>query len=216
MGSLRLYAIAVDEVRGIFGAPEATATALRAIAAHRFPAAPSTSPGLLAKLGPVFRKAPDAPVLQPGVPSGSDVDTLLAGRYVPPHRLTACWALFEVFVEEMAWGSTSQPVGEAKINDFDFDLSRAAVPSRYGLRQLLRADLGISMLPPPGLAAGFAQADHVTAMAEAWRAGLPRLEPLNQPIANSLLAWFEQYPEWAAQAPARSRPAPDLVAFLGV
>ena len=68
MGSLRLHAIAIDEVREIFGAPESTATALRAIAADRFPTTPSTTPGLLAKLGPVFRRAPDAPVLRPGVP----------------------------------------------------------------------------------------------------------------------------------------------------
>jgi hypothetical protein len=216
MGSLRLYAIAIDEVREIFGAPESTATALRAIAAHRFPAAPATAPGLLAKLGPVFRRAPDAPVMRPGVPSGSDVDTLLAGRYVPPHRLSACWALFEAFVEAMAWGSTSQSVGETELNEFDFDLVRAAIPSRYGLRQLLRADLGISMLPSPGIAAGFAHADHVTAMAAAWRTGLPLLEPGNQPMATSLLAWFDQFPGWAAQASDGSRAAPDLVAFLGV
>jgi hypothetical protein len=216
MGSLRLYAIAIDEVREIFGAPEETATALRAIAAHRFPAAPPTTPGLLAKLGPVFRRAVDAPVLRDGVPSGSDVDTLLAGRYVPPHRLSASWALFEAFVEAMAWGSTSQPVTESDLNDFDFDLARAAVPTRYGLRQLLRADLGISMLPCPGLAAGFAHADQVTAMAEAWRTGLPLLAPANQPMAQSVLAWLDVFPEWAAQASRGSRPAPDLVAFLGI
>ncbi len=216
MGSLRLYAIAIDEVREIFGAPESTATALRAIAAHRFPAAPATSFGLLGKLGPVFRRAPDAPVVRPGVPSGSDVDTLLAGRYVPPHRLSACWALFEAFVEAMAWGSTSQSFDEAELNDFDFDLSRAAVPSRYGLRQLLRVDLGIAMLPPPGLAAGFAHADHVAAMSAAWREGLPLLESGNQPVATSLLAWVDQYPGWSAQASGSGRPAPDLVAFLGI
>ena len=215
MGSLRLYAIAIDEVREIFGAPESTAAALRAIAAHRFPAAPATAPGLLAKLGPVFRRAPDAPVLRPGVPSGSDVDTLLAGRYVPPHRLSACWTLFEAFVEAMAWGSVSQSVGEAELNEFDFDLSRVAVPSRYGLRQLLRVDLGISMLPPPGLAAGFAHAEHVTAMAAAWHDGLPVLEPRNQPMASNLLDWFGLFPGWAAQASDAGRPAPDLVAFFG-
>jgi hypothetical protein len=216
MGSLRLYAIAIDEVRAIFGAPEATATALRAIAAHRFPAAPSTAPGLLGKLGPVFRRAPDAPVMRPGVPSGSDVDTLLAGRYVPPHRLSACWALFEAFVEAMAWGSTSQAIGEAELNEFDFDLARAAVPSRCGLRQLLRADLGISMLPPPGLAAGFAHGDHVTAMATAWREAVPLLEPGNQPIAQSLLSWFEDFSVWSEQAQGGHRTAPDLVAFLSL
>ena len=216
MGSLRLYAIAIDEVREIFGAPESTATALRAIAAHRFPAAPATAPGLLAKLGPVFRRAPDAPVVRAGVPSGSDVDTLLAGRYVPPHRLSACWALLEAFVEAMAWGSISEPVGEVELDQFDFDLARAAVPSRYGLRQLLRADLSIPMLASPGLAAGFAHSDHVAAMAAAWRASLPLLEPGHQPVATSLLAWFDHFPGWAAQASGTSRPAPDLVAFLGV
>ena len=214
MGSLRLYAIAIDEVSEIFGAPESTATALRAIAAHRFPAAPATAPGLLAKLGPVFRRAPDAPVVRAGVPSGSDIETLLAGRYVPPHRLSACWALFEAFVEAMAWASTSQPVSEAELNDFDFDLVRAAVPSRYGLRQLLRADLGIPMLPCPGLATGFAHAEHATAMAQAWRTGLPLLSPVDQPIGQSLLAWLDQYPEWAAKAPDNHRTPPDLVALL--
>jgi len=107
-------------------------------------------------------------------------------------------------------------VGETELNEFDFDLVRAAIPSRYGLRQLLRADLGISMLPSPGIAAGFAHADHVTAMAAAWRTGLPLLEPGNQPMATSLLAWFDQFPGWAAQASDGSRAAPDLVAFLGV
>jgi len=216
MGSLRLYAIAIDEVREIFGAPEETATALRAIAAHRFPTAPARTPGLLAKLGPVFRRAIDAPVLRAGVPSGSDVDTLLAGRYVAPHRLSASWVLLEAFVEAMAWGSTSQPVSESDLNDFDFDLARAAVASRYGLRQLLRADLGISMLPCPGLAAGFAHAEQVTAMTEAWHAGLPLLAPANQPMAQILLAWLDHFPEWAVQASHGSRSAPDLVAFLSI
>ena len=53
-------------------------------------------------------------------------------------------------------------------------------------------------------------------MSAAWRDGLPLLEPANQPIANSLLAWFDQYPGWAEHASGASRPAPDLVAFLGL
>jgi hypothetical protein len=71
------------------------------------------------------------------------------------------------------------------------------------------------MLPSPGVAAGFTHADHVAAMAAAWRAGLPVLEPGNQPIATSLLAWFDRYPGWTAQASGGSRATPDLVAFLG-
>lgn len=214
MGSLRLYAIGIDEVRGIFGAAEETATALRAIAVHRFPAALASGPGLLAKLGPVFRRAPDAPVLRPGVPSGSDVDTLLAGRYVPPHRLTACWVLLEAWIEAMAWGFTTTEVSETQLNEFDFELARASVPSRYGLRQLLRSDLGIAMLPAPGLAAGFAHGDHVLAMADAWRTPAGSLAPEHQATSRQLLDWFGSYPEWMAAAPARHRPTPDLIALL--
>ncbi len=214
MGALRLYAIAIDEVRGIFGAPEETASALRAIAAHRFPATPASTPGLLGKLGPVFRRAPDAPVLRPGVPSGSDVDTVLAGRYVQPHRLSACWALLEAWVDAMSWGSTSQEVTGPGLNDFDFDLARAAAPTRYGLSHLLRSDLGIPMLPCPGLTAGFARGDHVVAMADSWRTVVGSLAPRNQPMARDLLAWFDHYPEWTAQAPGRHRQAPDVLALL--
>ena len=89
MGSLRLYAIAINEVRDIFSAPEETATALRAIAADRFAESPPASTGLLSRLGPVFRRAPDAPVIRPGVPSGSDVDALLTGRHVDVYKRQA-------------------------------------------------------------------------------------------------------------------------------
>jgi hypothetical protein len=214
MGSLRIYAIAIDEVREIFGAPEETAAALRAIAAHRFPTAPASSPGRLAKLGPVFRRAPDAPVLRPGVPSGSDVETLLAGRYVPPHRLSACWVLVESWIEAMSWGCTSTEVSETRLNDFDFELAKAGVPSRFGLGQLLRFDLGIAMVPCPGLGAGFAHGDHVAGMTQAWRAAVDTLAPDFQPDARTLLEWFGNYPAWTAAAPARHRHAPDLIALL--
>lgn len=214
MGSVRLYAIAIDEVREIFGAPEQVAGTLRGIAAGRFAQATPASPGLLARLGPVFRRQPDAPVVRPGVPSGSDVDTLLAGRYVPPHRLTACWVLFETWLDALSWGSLGQELSEARLNDFDFDLVRSEVPARLGLRHLLRNDLGIPLLPHPGLAAGWAAGDHVHAMARTWRPVVDRLEDPHRDIARAVLAWLDAYPGWEQAAAAAHRPAPDLVAIL--
>lgn len=214
MGSVRLYAIAIDEVRDIFRATDATAATLRAIAAERFGDSAPAAPGLLGRLGPVFRRHPGAPVVRPGVPGGSDVETLLHGRYVPPHRLTASWLLLETWLERLAWGVLVQDLSEGRLNDVDFDLVRSEVPARLGLRSLLKGELGIALMPCPGLVAGWARAEHVAAMADAWRAAVDRLEEENRPVATAILDWLDGYPGWADAAVAANRPAPDLVAVM--
>lgn len=214
MGSVRFYAIAIDEVRDIFGASETTSARLRAIASERFGGAAPTLPGRLGKLGPVFRRPPDAPVVRPDLPSGSDVDALIAGRYVAPHRLVPCWVLLETWIDALAWGSSGREVTETQLNDFDFDLVRAGVPARYSLRGLLKTDLGIALMSPPGLAAGWATLDHSQAMARAWRPAIPALEPAHQEAATTLLAWLDRFPDWVAAAVQQHRPPPDLVAIL--
>jgi hypothetical protein len=214
MGSVRLYAIAIDEVRDIFRAGDDSGSALRAIAAERFGDPTPPAPGLLGKLGPVFRRAPDAPVLRPDLPSGSDVDTMLSGRYVPPHRLGACWILLEAWVDALAWGSVGRDCTEAQLDDFDFALVRAGVPAQFGLRALLRAPLGIAMLPHPGTAVGWVSGEHVTTMARAWRPAVPGLEEPGRGVAEAILAWLDLFGLWTAQAADAQRQAPDLVAVL--
>jgi hypothetical protein len=142
------------------------------------------------------------------------VDALLGGRYVPPHRLSACWVLLEAWLEQLAWGCTGQEVTEARLNDFDFDLVRAEVPSPLGLRSLLKADLGVALMPYPGLAAGWARLEHAEAIAAAWPAALDRLDAANAPIASGILTWLGGYPGWVAAAATAGRPAPDLIAVL--
>src|SRR5690606_40003393 len=80
MGELRLYAIGIDEVRGMFGARPDEAQRLREIAARALepePVAPSG--GLLSRLGPIFRRPPGAPVISPTQPQPADLEALLAG-----------------------------------------------------------------------------------------------------------------------------------------
>ncbi|MFT4109110.1 hypothetical protein [Propionicimonas sp.] len=214
MGSVRLYAISIVEVRGIFGASDDTSTALRAVAADRFGGSAPAQPGLLGKLGPVLRRAPDAPVLRPDLPSGSDVDAVLSGRHVPPHRLGACWTLLEAWIDVLSWDSIGRDCTEAQLNDFDFALARAEVPARYGLRSLLRTDLGITMLPAPGVAAGWAGHEQALELADAWRSALDRLDPPTGQVAGTILAWLDRFPGWAADAREQRREPPDLVAVL--
>lgn len=213
MGTVRLFAIAIDEVRDIFGADPSMAARLRKIAADQFAPAPPTPSGRLGKLGPLFRRAPDAPVIRPGVPSGSDVETLLSGGYVAPGRLTAAWLLLEVWLGDLAWGSLGRDVDEAKVNDFDFDLARAGVPTRYGLRSLLSTNLGVTLLAPPGLSAGWVSGPQVSAMTAAWRQALPELKD-HRDSATTLLDWLDQFEAWTAAAASAGREAPDLISIL--
>ncbi len=214
MGSARLWAIAIDEVRDIFGASPDLAARLRGVAAERFGTVPDVTAGRLGRLGPVFRRAPGAPVVRPEVPSGSDVDTLLAGRYVPPHRLSASWTLLEAWLDALAWGGLAREAGEAGINEFDFDLARAGVPARHGLRSLFTTDLGIPLMPCPGLAAGWTPRAHTEELADAWRAAAPQLQPPHLEAATALLDWLDAMPDWVAEAGRQGRPAPDLLAVL--
>ncbi len=214
MGSVRLYAIGIDEVRDIFSASDELAAALRAIAAARFPSTAPRTPGLLAKLGPLFARAVDAPVIHPDIPTGAEVEALLAGRHVPPDRLPAAWILLETWIDAMAWGYHGMELDETSLRDFDFDLARAGVPVQYDLTRLISTPLGIAMRPYPGLVAGFTRLSHVAALIEAWRAGRPGLAEDVAARADTLLSWLGNFDTWARDAPTQRRPVPDLVTVL--
>lgn len=94
MGQLRLYAIGIEEMRGIIGAGPQTAE-LREAARRAFAAPePPKTRGLIGRLGPIFRRPPDAPVLCATDPEPRDVEVLLAGAYISPSgwaRAGGCW-----------------------------------------------------------------------------------------------------------------------------
>src|SRR4029453_5979548 len=109
MGELRLYAIGIEEVRGMFGAPPQVADHLRVVAQRAFappsmegPHDPLGRGGLLSKLGPIFKRVPATPVISPTQPEPHDLEVLLAGAYVPPNRTGATWRLPETLVQSSA------------------------------------------------------------------------------------------------------------------
>ncbi len=88
MGTLKLWAVGIDEVREIFSANPEVAERLRAAAAARFRTDLPRQPGLLGKLGPLLRPSTDPAAPRPGVPGSEDVEDLLAGHHIPPQRRT--------------------------------------------------------------------------------------------------------------------------------
>ncbi|HET9871473.1 MAG TPA: hypothetical protein VFP89_02605 [Propionibacteriaceae bacterium] len=227
MGELRLYAIGIDEVRGMFGTSGAHAERLRGIAqaalapdASTPSAAGARKPGggrpggLLTKLGPIFKRPPAALVISPTQPTPEDLEVLLAGSYVPPARTGATWRMLEILVQGCAWGSTSVRLDRQSMDELDFALARGGVSSASGLRHLLSCTTGVNLLPVQGLTVGWYPHQKALAMAAAYRAALPEVNTSGQQeIVGALVGWMDSFGDWTATAVAQGRPVPDLVGF---
>ncbi len=220
MGELRLYAIGIDEVRDMFGAPDQAVGRLREQARAAF--VPQQQPaghtgGLLAKLGPIFRRVPGAPVLDPEDPGPEDVDRLLAGGYVPADRNAATWRVLEVLIRANAWGSTALTLTGEQLDDLDFALARGGVHAAAGLRHLLTRPTELPLIPPPGLLVGFHTGDQATWMAASYREALTEIdEPHHRNIAYALANWLDGFSHWEEMAAAMDRPTPDLLGLWTV
>lgn len=215
MGELRLYAIGVDEVRGMFGSSPEHAHQLRQIAQQALaPAATARSGGLLTKIGPLFKRPPAALVVSPTQPVPQDVEVLLAGAYVPPERTGATWRVLEILVQGTAWGSTSMQLTTQSMDDLDFALARGGVSSSVGLRHLLNSTTSVNLLPVQGLTVGWHPYEKVLAMAGAYRTALPGIESRErQEMVAALVTWLDGFVHWARVAQTLNRPVPDLVCF---
>jgi hypothetical protein len=216
MGELRLYAIGLDEVRGMFGAAPAEQARLREVAHQALTPAPEAARrgGLITKLGPIFKRPPAAVVLSPTQPVPQDVDVLLAGAYVPPDRLGATWRVLETLVAASAWGSTRLSLTAESLDDLDFALARGGVTSAVGLRHLLSSTTSLSLLPVRGLTVGWHPHEKALAMAGAYRSAMPQIKTSEQQeLVAALATWLDGFIPWAQVAVSLRRPVPDLIGF---
>ncbi len=215
MSEVRLYAVGMAEVRGMLGASEDQAAALRAIAQQAFAVGPPpTRVGLLHKLGPLFRRAPDAPVAAATDPEPRDVDVLLAGAYVSPDRAGATWRILETLVCGTAWGSTRLSLNSTELDELDFALAAGGVSAAVGLRHLLETDPALPLPLVSGLRVGWHHYEQALAMAGAYRTALPQLErPEQRGLVVALSTWLDGFVPWGSVAASLGRPVPDLIGF---
>ena len=215
MGELRLYAVGIDEVRGMFGASPQVAKHLREVARQAFaPPAVEARSGLLSKLGPIFKRVPATPVISPTQPEPHDVEVLLAGAYVPPDRTGATWRLLETLVQGIAWGSTRMSLTPQSLDDLDFALARGGVSAAVGLRHLLNSAMSLNLVPVQGLTVGWHPYHKARAMAAAYRSAIQGIKTEEQrEMIKSLTTWLDGFLPWAQVAASLGRPVPDLVGF---
>ncbi|QDP98060.1 hypothetical protein FOE78_21075 [Microlunatus elymi] len=218
MGELRLYAIGIEEVRSMFGAPPQWAERLRQQAVVAL-APPHTADhgGLLSKLGPIFRRPPGTPVLDPDDPVPADLERILAGAFVPAERRAASWRLLELLIKENAWGFTSLSLHGEKLDSLDFALARGGVHAAAGLRHLLSSHTELPLIAPRGLLVGFQSGEEATWMADSYRQAIDEIEDGDdRERVYALANWLDGFSHWADVAPTLQRPAPDLIGFWGV
>jgi hypothetical protein len=215
MGELRLYAIGIDEVCGMFGAGPEQAKSLRDIASRAFAPPASAQPrGLLHRLGPLFKRPPDAPVISATQPEPHDVEVLLAGAYVPHERVGATWRVLETLVQGVAWSSTKMELTSQSLDDLDFALARGGVSAAVGLRHLLGCSTSVNLLPVEGLVVGWHPHAKAVAMADAYRQAMDAIRTDEQrQLLAGLVSWLEGFVHWGRVAGQLGRPLPDLVGF---
>ncbi|GAB3922243.1 hypothetical protein GCM10011575_14260 [Microlunatus endophyticus] len=217
MGELRLYAIGIDEVRDMFGAHAELAERLRGQGHAALLPAPSHASdrqGLLSRLGPIFRRVPGTPVLDPDDPTPADLERIITGAFVPAERSIATWRVLETLIRENSWGGTGVPLAGDELDSFDFALARGGVNAAAGLRHVLNTPTELPLRLPPGLFVGYHTGEEAEWMAASYRQALPGIEePGHRDLAYGLANWLDGFPHWTRIAETQGRPAPDLIGF---
>lgn len=207
-----MHALSIHEVRDMFGADAELAGRLRAIASDTFqvPAADRKPTGLLGRLGPMFRHNP-GPVIPHGTPLPSDWENLIRGQYIAPERLEVSWKVLDAWVDAVDWDTWHADLGRRELDDLDFALTKAGLPSRFGMRKLLQDDAQLPLRPATGMRVGYSKLSHVLATSERLATVMDEVEgDRNQQIVHDLAGFLARFDEWAARAQSAGRPSPDL------
>lgn len=211
MGEIRLHAISIHQIRDMFGADAELAGRLRQIAADAF-AQPieRRRPPLWQRLGPLSRHDPYQVRLPSDWPLAQDWETLIAGRYVEPGRLLACWHVLDAWIDELDLGTHTMHLDRSQTDAFDFATAVAGLPAAFGVRQLSAGDPAIGLPPASGMRVGYSRLDHVLDTAAALGQVADQVaEPFTEQ-ARTLAQFLANFGPWSEQARAAGALDPDL------
>lgn len=211
MAEIRLWAVSITDVRGLFHATGDEAERLRADVA--FHVVEPHRRRLFSAFGPLLKRDPAAPVLAPDSPLPSDVDAILHGHFVAPDRLPYCWQIVSHWLDGLSAATLSLSLDGKTLEALDFDLARAGVASHYALRTLWARDAALPLRPLPGSQVGYQRYAVASELCEAWRASIGALEGSEETVTK-VVGWLDQLPTWARDAEGAGCPAPDVFAVV--
>lgn len=189
MRAMKLYGIAIDDVRDIFGAPPERAEELGRVAAARFPAPPLKRRWGLFKRDPALEVDPEQPL-------PTDVAALLAGEFIPPERLGQSWRILDAWLEELSSGHVT--LSYTSLDGIEFDLARRGLPSTHSVRRLGERNLGIPLRDAPGMMTGYSHNSHAVATREVLATiDVDTLQKKTRDVVTPLLDFLNRLPEGA-------------------
>lgn len=184
MRAMKLYGIAIDDVRDIFGAPPERAEELGRVAAARFPAPP------MKRRWGLFKRDPSMEI-DPEQPLPTDVAALLAGEFIPPERLGQSWRILDAWLEELSAGHVG--LSYDSLDGIEFDLARRGLPSTHSVRRLGERSLGIPLRDAPGMMTGYSHHSHAIATRDALATiDADTLQERTRDVVEPLLRFLEQ------------------------
>jgi hypothetical protein len=86
--------------------------------------------------------------------------------------------------------------------------------SQYSVGKLFNEELGYPIRPLPGQRTGYIRHSQALNAAAALELSREQLEGDSASRTDELLGWLQHYPQWADEAAAAGRPAPDLVGLM--
>lgn len=211
MGELRLFALSIHEVRDMFGADEALAGRLRGIASDSFkvPAAERRPQGLLGKIGPLFRRGAES-VIPHDVPLPADWEKLISAQFVAPDRVDVSWKVIDAWIDDIDHGTETFTFDQRGLDDFDFALTKAGLPARFGLRKLMADEPQLPVMPATGMQVGYGKHGLVMATIEELAKVVGEVDDDERENARRLHDFLAKYPAWTEAAASTGRPKPDL------
>ena len=191
---LRLWAISIHQVRQCFAAPEELADRLYGITEALWPTEKRPSVrGLLSRLGPLTRHPGDAPIIRPDVPNRVDAENMMASRFIGPERLGACWLLLRAWLDDLSAARTVVPLPRAAIDDIEFDLARAGVPTHVSIRHLWHHGLDLPLRALGPISVGYMDHNTVAVLVEQWQQALDELEEPTRAFADPFLEFMSVF-----------------------
>ena len=137
----------------------------------------------------------------------------MTSRYIASDRLSASWTLARAWLDSLAVAYTTIPLSQATIDELEFDLVRAGVPTQVSIRRLWKRPFDIPLRATNDMYAGYMDYETVCLLIDEWTAAMEELEEGTVEFATPILEFASAFPQYAAEAAEAGTPPPDIIAW---
>jgi hypothetical protein len=137
----------------------------------------------------------------------------MTSRFIASDRLSASWVLARAWLDELSMAHTTIPLPRTSIDNLEFDLARAGVPTQISIRHLWLRGVDIPLRATTQMSIGHLDYPIVVYLVKEWTTALPELQEDTQHFAKALLGFASAFPQYSQDAIEKDLEPPDLIAW---